>query len=344
MKQNPSSSNGLGNLKWWKSLWGLSLPPKIKIFLWRCFNGWLPVREVLMRRGMQIDVRCPLCHCFPESGIHSLWFCKEIRKVWNSWDTTTPLKPGLGWSMADLLIHAFYKLQNEDFLLFCEILWLVWSNRNSKVFGGNCKPVPQLLTWATSYLEEFQQAMASKKVVLNQARQRKAGDRDKRWVPPDPGVYCVNVDASFNSRNGVFGTGFVVRDHTGRVMKAGYKNHGWKASVEVGEACAIREGVLQAIEGNLTPFVIMSDAKVVVDTFNNYRLSCNDVGMIALDCSILLKNVGCLGIRFANRDTNKVAHHLARLASSESYVQYSWRGSVPHEIIPFVLADVQALS
>ncbi|KAL5565174.1 hypothetical protein UlMin_028338 [Ulmus minor] len=46
---------------WWKSLWQLKIPPKIRNFIWRLCKGWLPSASKLYGRDMDIDFSCFRC-------------------------------------------------------------------------------------------------------------------------------------------------------------------------------------------------------------------------------------------------------------------------------------------
>ncbi len=48
-----------------KFLWFLSLPPKVKSFMWRNCLGILPTNELLWKRHMRFDGVCPGC-----TGLH----------------------------------------------------------------------------------------------------------------------------------------------------------------------------------------------------------------------------------------------------------------------------------
>ena len=48
--------------KFWKFLWSLSLPLKIKAFMWRACVGILPTHGLLWHRHMRIDGVCPCCN------------------------------------------------------------------------------------------------------------------------------------------------------------------------------------------------------------------------------------------------------------------------------------------
>ena len=61
--------NGL----WWKALWKLGIPPKIRIFIWKCCFHWIPTKLNLATRGVPSDFICPICLRCPESTTHALW-------------------------------------------------------------------------------------------------------------------------------------------------------------------------------------------------------------------------------------------------------------------------------
>ncbi|KAL5560802.1 hypothetical protein UlMin_037013 [Ulmus minor] len=37
--------------KWWKSLWQLKIPPKVRNFTWRLCKGWLPSASKVHKQG-----------------------------------------------------------------------------------------------------------------------------------------------------------------------------------------------------------------------------------------------------------------------------------------------------
>lgn len=43
-----------------KKMWGLKLPTKFALFLWKMMHKILPVRQCLMRRGMEANGLCPV--------------------------------------------------------------------------------------------------------------------------------------------------------------------------------------------------------------------------------------------------------------------------------------------
>ena len=69
-------------LTFWKGLWRLHMPEKIKLFWWQISHNVVPVGEWLGKRGSLIV--CPLCSESPiETLGHCLWDCPQDQKAWD---------------------------------------------------------------------------------------------------------------------------------------------------------------------------------------------------------------------------------------------------------------------
>ena len=66
-----------------KWIWKIDTMLKIKVFLWQMCHTALPVRGLLLRRGLAIDPSCPLCLHDIESIEHLFLECHSIGKVWD---------------------------------------------------------------------------------------------------------------------------------------------------------------------------------------------------------------------------------------------------------------------
>jgi hypothetical protein len=66
----------------WGRLWKLECPPKVKHFLWQLSHNTLAVRRILLKRGMELDMKCCMCNRLDEDGAPLLLKCKEVKKVW----------------------------------------------------------------------------------------------------------------------------------------------------------------------------------------------------------------------------------------------------------------------
>ncbi|KAA3488752.1 reverse transcriptase [Gossypium australe] len=66
----------------YKVLWMLNIPSKIKIHNWRLVNNMLPHYSNLFKRKLSVELVCPLCKKAMEDSSHLLWHCSLLRCVW----------------------------------------------------------------------------------------------------------------------------------------------------------------------------------------------------------------------------------------------------------------------
>ncbi|KAL5556882.1 hypothetical protein UlMin_039118 [Ulmus minor] len=73
----PSSSTVSLN-SWWKRLWRLRVPAKIRIFIWKAFYNWIPSSVNLANHGVPSQKRCLICNEANYTTLHALWGCKVL--------------------------------------------------------------------------------------------------------------------------------------------------------------------------------------------------------------------------------------------------------------------------
>ena len=61
--------------KFWRALWELEVPPRVKIFAWRVCRGVLPMRCNLARRMAAVGMSCAIGGAMEESDVHILLEC-----------------------------------------------------------------------------------------------------------------------------------------------------------------------------------------------------------------------------------------------------------------------------
>lgn len=77
-----NSEEAMAQRKFWKSIWNLRVPGKIKHFLWKCCTNSLSTRENLFKKTILIDSLCHLCSRESESVLHAIWGCEKVQQVW----------------------------------------------------------------------------------------------------------------------------------------------------------------------------------------------------------------------------------------------------------------------
>ncbi|KAK2647882.1 hypothetical protein Ddye_015371 [Dipteronia dyeriana] len=65
---------------WWKILWKLKIPLKIKLFMRRACHHKIPTLVSLAKRGVLTEIFCPHCRQPPASFPHALWGCCGLRQ------------------------------------------------------------------------------------------------------------------------------------------------------------------------------------------------------------------------------------------------------------------------
>lgn len=60
-------------------VWKVPSLPKIKCFLWQCCHKSIPMRALLVERGMNISPTCPLCNSALETISHALRDCPKVQ-------------------------------------------------------------------------------------------------------------------------------------------------------------------------------------------------------------------------------------------------------------------------
>ncbi|KAL9660530.1 hypothetical protein QQ045_025345 [Rhodiola kirilowii] len=61
--------------KFWKKIWSLNVPNKIKIFCWRLYYNSLPDAVNLWKRGINVELQCRLCGYQNETALHVVRDC-----------------------------------------------------------------------------------------------------------------------------------------------------------------------------------------------------------------------------------------------------------------------------
>ncbi|KAI9180260.1 hypothetical protein LWI28_002923 [Acer negundo] len=133
----PSGAGGGLNTitAFWKALWKLSIPVKIKLFMWRACNNFLPTNLCLANRKVPVNPICPLCKCSEELTLHALRACRILKPA-----RLLRLLVKVTWydgisHFFDFMIVCFFHLNSMELGLLCVVLWRNWYIRNAYVHG-----------------------------------------------------------------------------------------------------------------------------------------------------------------------------------------------------------------
>lgn len=81
LAHTPSSSSP-DCMKLWKAIWGLDVPPRIRLFAWGSYARALPSAHRLGSRIPNFSIHCGICGALEETNVHALVECPLARRVW----------------------------------------------------------------------------------------------------------------------------------------------------------------------------------------------------------------------------------------------------------------------
>ncbi|PNX89307.1 ribonuclease H, partial [Trifolium pratense] len=126
----------------WHSLWKIHAPPKAKHLLWRISKGCLPTRIRLQEKHVPCPLICPLCSHDMEDDWHFLFACETSIQAHYAAGLETIIQPRIQLAgNAKEIIHAICSAADEDTAgLFAMLVWVLWNNRNNKVWNDEHEP------------------------------------------------------------------------------------------------------------------------------------------------------------------------------------------------------------
>ncbi|XP_060972489.1 uncharacterized protein LOC115717814 [Cannabis sativa] len=111
LQDNKYSRLGVNNSGFWRNLWQLKIPPKVKNLLWRAASGVLPTCLNLRTKHVDISSTRPVFHSALETISHALLSCHFSSCCWNSMDL--PAGIALDDSFPIWLDNIFHKLDAD---------------------------------------------------------------------------------------------------------------------------------------------------------------------------------------------------------------------------------------
>ncbi|XP_065619595.1 putative ribonuclease H protein At1g65750 [Quercus suber] len=194
---NASSSDPTHQKSFWKKVWKLQFPNKIKNFLWRVCSNALPTKENLKKRKIIEDARCSACLSEQESTFHAIWDCEKISHVWApcfSWVRTEHPQIHDIQELINMLGQQVQKLE-----LFGVVAWFIWNHRNRLRLNEKGLSSEKIFEVAKIYLSDYQEKCPTPRMKLPKG--------NFKWQPPEDGMYKTNYDGAVFTESGEAGIG-----------------------------------------------------------------------------------------------------------------------------------------
>jgi hypothetical protein len=138
--------------------------------MWRLAKNILPTRANLLKKGIHLDVSCPLCHSFDENAQHLSMQCNLVKLDFfaSALGCHPPLNTDLNCWILDWLTCS----DNLGAQLFCTILWKFWFHRDQVVFKNSSLDPVRLAQDAMQDVHEFKEANKTIRPVVLSACKR----------------------------------------------------------------------------------------------------------------------------------------------------------------------------
>ena len=325
------SSNPKAQRQFWKGIWHLRTPNKIKHFIWKACNNALPTMANLYHRHIVTTEICEGCQDRTEDTLHALWFCKEIVCVWHSMEWFHQDVSVQPVSFSDLFSRFMHSRDEFRLELFSIMAWLLWNRRNARHFGRPVHPLSKICSMAGTLLQEFL-------AVQSESPAPPGPIIMQQWRPREHNFYKVNFDAATFSSTNSAGIGVIVRDCAGEVICALSMPISLPQSVVAVEALMCRRAVKFAAEIGLPWVVTEGDSAVIINALTKDNGNLTSYGNIIEDIHALVSGFQLVGFNHVPRACNSVANALAKNASTVTGLQV-WLEDTPSDITPLVLRD-----
>ena len=270
LSPNRGTSLDASNMRrFWRRIWSITLPHKIRHFVWRACCNALPTKNNLMRRKITQEELCEECKGAPETVGHVLWGCPKVKEAWECSKLVLSGTDEANLSFQDVIWKL---LMNEDVgedhvAQPVTTAWALWHNRNEVRCGGARKSGQQVFRWVSDYLREYRAAVAQDNPVASMPLQGVV------WAPPQGGHFKINVDEAVFTKQKAVGVGVVIRDSEGRLEAALSKKIPAPMGAAKAEAKAFEVGLLFAKEVGIRDVILEGDSMIVYNALCNYSLA-----------------------------------------------------------------------
>lgn len=302
--------------KLWKEIWRAPIPSKIRNFMWRLAKNILPTRENIHKKGITLDLQCPLCHRDEESAHHLFLKCDMFKLSLFSSHLGSHIPMGV--DLHDWLLKWLTCQDPLGAQFFYTLLWKFWTGRNEVVFKGLPLDPARVAEAAMNFVHEFNAA--------NPKRPRSTIVSEALLQPTNNSpMFSMFVDAGCGA-GGPTGWGLTMHNQAGETVPSMCKKENIDVAPLLAEALGVRWALQVVRDQGITSVIIHSDAAHVVNCINK-KTSFAAINMICQDCSVLMTSLSNVCIQYVSRALNADAHNLASLAKDVG--NRTWLGVAP---------------
>jgi ribonuclease HI len=315
----------------WGKIWKFPIPNVEKNFLWSACHEILPTRANLHKCKVVENPMCPLCEREDETEAHILWNCPSAADVWSAGMRIFQKSSFHNQQFLQIVEEMVERCTNEEIKQFSGISRRLWLRRNEVVYGGN-------FANPTAIVQVTVEAIAAFKAAQGSGYSSSGMVRVNQWRAPPVGWLTANWDAAINNKEGRWGLGMILRDHTGRMIAA-------KCSARLGclnpaaaEAIAALEAMVLCCRLGYDRIQFEGNAKLVVEAITTIEPDWSTKGHIIDAMEEQARSFHQWQISHISREANQIAHVLAKMGSTRG-LENEWFSEPPHCIQDILAAE-----
>ncbi|KAK6126762.1 hypothetical protein DH2020_039507 [Rehmannia glutinosa] len=272
----------------WKKIWSLQVPPRFKLFAWRCSSEALSTVDLLAKHHIFSSDLFPFCSS-AEGVNHIFFYCHFAKMVWNCSGLSEVVLQFSQSSFSswyqDVVLHSPPEVRNLFVVLSC----LIWYHRNKRKFEGAPLDPISVVMAANNIMHEFCHAVCTPDMLSANLPQS---------MQPSPLNYFPRVcfDGAISTQARCCGIGVAVFDAQGIFVEGFSKKVTGIVDPEIAECLALKEALHLAEKLNIGPISIFGDAAQVVLAANDQVVGSAASSGILQDIFSLKKLVHIKGI------------------------------------------------
>ncbi|GAA0159743.1 hypothetical protein LIER_16451 [Lithospermum erythrorhizon] len=260
-----------------KAIWYKSIPKKVSFTVRRIVQSWLPVDNILQKRGITLASKCQFCGS-GENIDHIFIECEMAKSVWQYLHDLFGIQYKNYSSPFHLLINWLDKspiVGHIRMVIACIALWAIWEGRHKN------KNEDRVISKATILSRIFQQIkLLGDGGIFKPVNWR--GDlhrvtsfgcnlrvespslpRVVKWTKPPDGHFKLNTDGASKGNPGESGCGGILKDKEGSIIMAFGVYLGRETSI-VAELKAIQEGLHKLCIKGIRDVMVETDSQLSI--------------------------------------------------------------------------------
>ena len=150
-------SDGDTHKLFWRTIWGLHVPNKVKTFTWKACRNILLTKDNLCHTHILTDPTCEACNLAEETSGHLFWECTKAKETWSISGIPFDKTSVLHRTFADFLWYLIFvqHFGHELLELIVMISWCMWFNCNKTRVGNPRQQPKEILPQARFMLDKF---------------------------------------------------------------------------------------------------------------------------------------------------------------------------------------------